>query len=83
VESVAISANKSWDLAELIDLEVLSRDTLSRLDLNDLDVDVVCLRNCANGCRAGVTLEKETSVLGLLVKSDATVLKQKSLIHTG
>jgi hypothetical protein len=56
VENVAISSNKGWDLSELVDLEVVGRDTLRRLSLNDLEVNIVCLRNSADGSGAGVTL---------------------------
>lgn len=56
VESVTIGTDEGWDLAELVDLEVLGRDTLCRLSLNDLDLDVVGLGHSANGGGAGVTL---------------------------
>src|SRR4051794_21454787 len=56
VESVAISTYEGWDLAELVDLEVLGGDTLGWLSLNDLNVDVVGLSHSANGGGAGVTL---------------------------
>jgi hypothetical protein len=46
VESIAISTHKSWDLAKLVDLEVLGRDALCRIGFNDLELDVVCLGNC-------------------------------------
>ena len=49
VESVAISTNEGWDFAELVKLQVFSRNTLGRLGLNDLEVDVVCLCDCADG----------------------------------
>jgi len=48
VESVAISADESWNLSELVDLEIVGRNSLCRLSLNDLEVDIVGLGNCAN-----------------------------------
>lgn len=56
MESVAISTDEGWDLAELVDLEVLGGNTLGWLSLNDLDIDVVGLSHSANGGRAGVAL---------------------------
>jgi hypothetical protein len=49
VESVAISTDESWDLAELVELEIFGGNTFSRLSLNDLEVDVICLCDCADG----------------------------------
>jgi hypothetical protein len=57
VEGVSISANESWDFSKLVELEVLLRDTLSRLGLDNLEIDVVGLCNCTNGSRAGVALQ--------------------------
>lgn len=48
-ENVAILTDEGRDLAELVDLEILSRNTFSWLSLDDLEVDVVGLGNCANG----------------------------------
>lgn len=48
VEDVAVSADEGRDLAELVKLEVLSRDTLRGLSLDKLDVDVVGLSHCKN-----------------------------------
>jgi hypothetical protein len=56
VEDVAISTDEGWDLAELVDLEVLWGDVLADRGVNDLEIDVVCLGNCTNGSRAGVAL---------------------------
>lgn len=56
VESVSISTDESWDLAETVELQVLSRDTLGRLGLNNLEVDIVGLCDSADGGGAGVTL---------------------------
>ena len=57
VEGVAISANKGWDLSELVDLEVFGGDALSRLGLNNRKFDVVCFCYCLNGSRARVALK--------------------------
>jgi hypothetical protein len=58
VEGVAICADEGWDLSELVDLEVLSRNALGRLGLDYFDVDVVGLCNSTNSSGAGVTLAK-------------------------
>jgi len=58
VEGVAVCADEGWDLSELVDLEVLSRNALGRLGLDDFDVDVVRLCNSANSGGAGVALEE-------------------------
>lgn len=55
MESVSIGADKGWDLSKLVQLEVLGGDTLRRLSLNNLEVDIVGLGHSANGSRAGVT----------------------------
>lgn len=55
-EDVAIGTLKGRDLSELVELEVLGRDTLGRLSVNNLKVKVVGLSNCADGSAAGVTL---------------------------
>lgn len=49
VEGEAVSTNESWDFAELVDLEVILRDSLSWLGLDDVELDVVGLCNCTNG----------------------------------
>lgn len=49
VEGETISTDKGWDFAELVDLEVLSRDTLGWLGLDDIELDVIGLCNCTNG----------------------------------
>lgn len=56
MENVSISTDESWDLSELVMLEILRGDTLRRLSLNDLDIDVVGLGHSADGSGAGVTL---------------------------
>ena len=49
MESIAICANESWDLAKLVDFEVVRGDALGMIGLNDLELDVVCLGNCFDG----------------------------------
>lgn len=56
MENVAISTNESWDLAELVDLEVLRRDTLGRVGVDELQVDVVRLGHSSDGNGARVFL---------------------------
>jgi hypothetical protein len=56
MESVSIGTDKGWHLSKLVEFEILSRDTLGWLGLDDLELDIVGLRNGANGSRAGVTL---------------------------
>lgn len=56
MENVSISTDESWDLSKLVKLEVFGRDTLRRLSLNDLDIDVVGLGHSTDGSGAGVTL---------------------------
>jgi hypothetical protein len=48
VDRIAVGADESWDLAKLVDLEVLSGNTLGRLGLDDFDIDVVGLCNSAD-----------------------------------
>jgi hypothetical protein len=48
VDRIAVGADEGWDLAELVDLEVLSGNTLGRLGLDDFDIDVVGLCNSAD-----------------------------------
>lgn len=57
MESVAISTDEGGNLSELVDLEVVGRNTLCRLSLDNLEVNVVGLRDCANGSGAGVALK--------------------------
>lgn len=49
VESVSISTNKGWNLSKLVQLEVLSGETLCWLSLDNLEVNIVGLCDCANG----------------------------------
>lgn len=56
MESVAVSTDESWDLAEAVELQVLGRDTLGWLGLNDLEFDIVGLCDSADGSGAGVAL---------------------------
>lgn len=55
-ERVAILAKEGGDLAELIGLEVLNGG-LGRVSLDELEVDVVGLRDGTDGRGAGVSLE--------------------------
>jgi len=48
VEGIAVGPDEGWDLAELVDLEILSGNTLGRLGLDDFDIDVVGLCNSAD-----------------------------------
>lgn len=36
VKSIAICTNEGWDLAKLVDLEVIRRDALGRIGINNL-----------------------------------------------
>lgn len=49
MEGITIGADECGDLSKLVELQVLSRDTLSWLSLDDLEFDVVGLRDCENG----------------------------------
>ena len=49
VEGVSISADESWDLSELVKLEVFGREALDWLGLDNLEFDVVGLGHCKNG----------------------------------
>lgn len=62
MKCVSISTNKGRNFSKLVDLEVLGRDTLGRLGLDSLEVDVVSLRNCADGSGTGIALRKRMSV---------------------
>lgn len=59
VENIAVSADEGWDLAELVQLQVLRRDTFSWLGLNNIEFDVIGLCNSTNGGGAGVTLKEQ------------------------
>lgn len=62
MESITIGSDKCRNFSELVDLKILSRETLLRLSLNNLEFDIVGFRNCADGSRAGVTLHDEKEV---------------------
>ena len=49
VEGVPISADKCWDLSELVKLEIFGREALDWLGLDDFEFDVVRLGHCKNG----------------------------------
>jgi len=49
VESVTISTDECWDLSELVELQVLGRDTLCRLGLNNLELETIGLCDSKNG----------------------------------
>lgn len=57
-QSEAVLANKGGDLAEAIGLQVLSI-SIAKLDLRDLELEVVGLRNRLDGDGAGVVLERK------------------------
>jgi hypothetical protein len=48
VEGETILADEGWDLAKLVDLEVFLWNTLRWFSLDDLELDVVGLCNCAD-----------------------------------
>jgi hypothetical protein len=56
VESITISTNKSWNLSQLVDFEVVRRDALYRVGVNNLELDVVGLGDRFYGGRARVLL---------------------------
>ena len=55
-EDVAVGALEGGDLAELVDLEVLGVDTLGRLGVNNVKVEVVGLCDGQQGGGTGVAL---------------------------
>ena len=59
-EDVAVGTLEGGDLAELVELEVLSVDTLGRLGVNDVKVEAVGLCDGQQGGGTGVTLRKES-----------------------
>lgn len=61
-EDVAISALEGGNLAELVELEVLGRDTLGRLGVDNLELEVVGLSDCKDSSAAGVALEDSQSL---------------------
>jgi alanine-alpha-ketoisovalerate/valine-pyruvate aminotransferase len=55
-EDKAVSALEGGNLAELVELQVLGRDTLRRLSLDELNVEAILLRDGQERGRAWVTL---------------------------
>jgi hypothetical protein len=55
-EDEAVGALEGWDLSELVEPEVLLRDALGRLSLDELDVEAVLLRDREKRHGARVTL---------------------------
>lgn len=55
-ENEAVSALEGRDLAELVELQVLLRDTLGGLGSDELDIEAVLLRDSEEGGGARVTL---------------------------
>ncbi|THZ99421.1 hypothetical protein D6C82_05163 [Aureobasidium pullulans] len=64
-EDVAVGTLEGGDLAELVELEVLSLDTLGRLGVNDVKVEAVGLCDGQQGGGTGVTLRKESTIMEL------------------
>lgn len=55
-EDEAVSALEGGDLAELVELQVLGRDTLGRLSVDKLDVEAILLCDGEEGGGTRVTL---------------------------
>ena len=55
-QHVSIGTLKGWDLAELVELEVLGRDTLSRLGRDKLELKAILLgdREQRSGARVAL-----------------------------
>jgi hypothetical protein len=49
MEGVTIGADKGWDLSKLVELEVLCRESLLWLGLDNLEFDTVGLGHRKNG----------------------------------
>lgn len=62
VEGVTISADECWDLSELVELQVLCRESLDWLRLDNLEFDIVRLGHCKDSRRAGVALKNTRDV---------------------
>lgn len=56
-ENEAVGALEGRDLAELVDLQVVRRDALGRLGVDELDVEAVLLCDRKEGGGARVTLQ--------------------------
>ena len=55
-EDETVSALEGGDLAELVELQVLGRDTLGRLSVDELDVEAILLCDGEEGGGTRVTL---------------------------
>lgn len=64
VEDEAVGALEGRDTAKLVELEVLGRDTVGGLRVDELDIEVVLLRNGEEAGCAGVALRASMSVDG-------------------
>jgi hypothetical protein len=49
MEGVTIGADEGWDLSKLVELEVLCRESLLWLGLDNLEFDIVGLGHRKNG----------------------------------
>jgi hypothetical protein len=54
-ESISVLAKEGRNLSKFAGLEMFGR-RLGGVSLNNLDLEIVCLRNCQNGSSAGVGL---------------------------
>lgn len=61
VENIAVGADEGRDLGERVELEVLGR-RVGRVDLLNLEVEVVGLRDGADGRGAGVELLRRAKI---------------------
>ena len=55
-QHIAVCTLERGDLAQLVELEVFVREAFSRLSVNELDVEIVCLGNRENRRSARVGL---------------------------
>jgi hypothetical protein len=81
-ESEAVLTEEGGDLAELVGLEVLNRGVLG-VGVNNVELEVVGLRNRLDGGGAGVVLRRETSVSVLSVSLPAKFGSVYSYISPG
>ena len=59
-EFIAVGANKGRDSAKRIDLQVVLREVVVRIRLNDLEFQIVGLGDSENGSSACITLYKNS-----------------------
>ena len=59
-EDIAVIVGKSWDLAELVQLEIVGWGFSAGLGLYDLEIKLVCLGHKLDGFAAGVVLVFES-----------------------